>query len=149
MTDKFTWELGDITIIGGGEGMEIEPYMGKEQREYLEAAARVKEIMAKVDADLPPTPKRGGGNLEAFAVAHEAAATRHHLDDALEAKQAAQWALLDWAKGILEIEMAGDPDLPRVLASFDTAPKYSAMLDELIGLCLELDPEKGDDHAND
>ena len=128
--------------------MEIQPYMGKEQREYLEAAARVKEIMAKVDADLPPTPKRGE-DLEAFARAHEAAATRHRLHEALDAKLTAQWALLDWAKGILEIEMAGDPDLPRVLASFNTAPKYSAMLDELIGLCLELDPEKGDDHAND
>jgi len=124
--------------------IEIQSYMSQEQRAYLEAAAALVETQAQVDADTPPPPKRGGGDLEAYARAREAAAHRHNLYEAVEAKLDARWALLDWAKGILEVEKAGDPDLTDVLAAFDTAPKYPEMLEELVGLCLQMNPDKED-----
>jgi hypothetical protein len=125
--------------------MEIKPYMGKEQKSYLGAVARLERVDAQVNAELPPAPKRGDlVALEAYANTRERLSTEHGLIDAVNEKLDARWALLDWAKGVLGQAMAGEPELPEVLAAFDSAPKYPAMLEELVGLCLTLNPSVAD-----
>ena len=125
--------------------MEIKPYMGEEQKAYLGAVAHLERVDAQVNAGLPPTPKRGDlVALEAYANARERLSTEHGLIDAVNDKLDARWALLDWAKSIMAEEMAGEPELPEVLAAFDTAPKYPAMLEELVKHCLTLNPSVAD-----
>jgi hypothetical protein len=125
--------------------MEIKPYMGKEQKSYLGAVARLERVDAQVNAELPPAPKRGDlVALEAYANTRERLSTEHGLIDAVNEKLDARWALLDWAKGVLEQSMAGEPELLEVLAAFDSAPKYPAMLEELVQHCLTLNPSLPD-----
>lgn len=124
--------------------MEIQDYMGKEQRAYLEAIACLEHIQAQVKAKLPPLPANGtnGTALASYANACEAASTECGLQEAIIAKLDARWALLDWAKGVFVRTLAGDPDLLDILAAFRSAPKNSDTLNELVKLCLELNPQK-------
>jgi len=125
--------------------MEIKPYMGPEQQAYVRAHLTAEEILAEINNALPVLPERG--DLEAlttYANTRERLSTEHGLIDAVNEKLDARWALLDWAKGVLEQSMAGEPELLEVLAAFDSAPKYPAMLEDLVQHCLTLNPSLPD-----
>ncbi len=128
--------------------MRIKPYMGKEQREYLKAVAKLEEVTSSVEALLPPIPPRGDhAALEVYARAREKASARYRLYEAIDAKLEARWALLDWAKGVLATKLEGDPDLDDALTVFDRAPRYPALLEALVAQCLELNPAKADEEG--
>jgi len=125
--------------------MEIKPYMGPEQRAYVNAHLAMEAILAEINNALPMLPERGDlVALTAYANTRERLSTEYRLVDAISEKLDARWALLDWAKEVLEQAEAGEPDLPEVLTAFDRALKYPFMLEELVGLCLTLDPSVPD-----
>ena len=128
--------------------MTIQPWMSTEQRTYIETAREHESVWARFQADLPPCPERGNGNgayqraLDAYAEAHGALAAKYNLVEVVMAKLDARWALLDWARGILAQDPANQADLPEILAAFKRAEQNSTLMEELVAMCLELNPAK-------
>ena len=128
--------------------MKIKPWMSNEQRTYIEAARAHESVWARFQAELPPFPERTSGNwayqvaLNAYAEAHGALAAKHDLVEVVMAKLDARWALLDWAKAVLAQDPANQADLPEILAAFKRAESNSALMDDLVAMCLELNPNK-------
>ena len=123
--------------------LEIQPWMSEEQRAYIRATDALGAITAQVEAELPPVPSPGDlAALNTYAETRARVQAEHGLFDALNAKLDARWALLDWAKGVLERQVGDSPDLDMgtVLGAFDSAPRHPALLQDLVELCLELNP---------
>ena len=128
--------------------MKIQPWMSNEQRAYIEATREHESVWARFQAELPPFPERTNGNwtyqraLNAYAEAHGALAAKYDLVEVVMAKLDARWALLDWAKGVMAQDPANQADLPEILATFRRAAENSVLMEDLVALCLELNPAK-------
>ena len=121
--------------------MKIQSWMSKEQKAYIRAAAAQEQVMAEFNAALPPFPETGNqAALDSYAVAHGALAEKYRIVDAINAKLDVRWALLDWAKDVISADPANAADLPALLDTFTHAYHNTDLLDELVKLCMELDP---------
>ena len=130
--------------------MEIKPYMGKEQRAYIKAMAIYNQAASNLAAELPSPPESASPSvLEAYAETHAALFEKHGVYLAYNAMFDARWDLLQWAKGVLAGDLAGEPELPEVLSTFSRASENRALLEDLVGQCLELNPAKAGEEVAD